>query len=86
MILMHEIDDFTMTQAMKMLPRLQDSFDVRQDLLRKITFYRDSDTCIFHPLPQHIVPVCVGLNITQPYVETNYVFPNFMECKPNRLY
>lgn len=47
MILMHEIDDFTMTQAMKMLPRLQDSFDVRKDLLRKITFYRDSDTYIF---------------------------------------
>ncbi|KDR66886.1 hypothetical protein GALMADRAFT_161844 [Galerina marginata CBS 339.88] len=54
MLLMHEINEFTMTEAMKMYPKLKEAF-------------------------QHIVPVCVGLNITQPYVENSVTMPNFAQ-------
>ncbi|KAJ4467002.1 carbohydrate esterase family 4 protein [Lentinula aciculospora] len=51
-ILTHELDNFTMSEAVKFYPQLKSSF-------------------------QHIVPVGVSLNKTQPYVETNYSLPTF---------
>ncbi|KIK60426.1 carbohydrate esterase family 4 protein [Collybiopsis luxurians FD-317 M1] len=53
-ILTHEIDNFTMSEAVKFYPQLKSVF-------------------------QHIVPVGVSLNKTQPYVETNYSLPTFEE-------
>ncbi|KAJ3512592.1 hypothetical protein NLJ89_g3430 [Agrocybe chaxingu] len=54
MILMHELNDFTMQEAIKYYPKLKEAFD-------------------------HIVPVAVGLNITHPYVETNFTMPSFAQ-------
>ncbi|KAK7441562.1 hypothetical protein VKT23_016555 [Stygiomarasmius scandens] len=51
-VLTHELDNFTMSEAVKHYPQLKAAF-------------------------AHIVPVGVGLNITQPYVETNYSLPTF---------
>lgn len=53
-ILTHEIDNFTMSEAIKFYPQLKAAFS-------------------------HIVPVGVSLNITQPYVETNYSLPTFAQ-------
>lgn len=53
-ILTHEINNFTMSEAIKWYSKLQDAFD-------------------------HIVPVGVALNKTQPYVETEYSLPTFEE-------
>ncbi|KAF9547617.1 glycoside hydrolase/deacetylase [Agrocybe pediades] len=55
MILAHELDDYTMGEAMKFYPMLKEAFD-------------------------HIVPVAIGMNITQPYVESEIVMPNFAQC------
>ncbi|KAE9400016.1 carbohydrate esterase family 4 protein [Gymnopus androsaceus JB14] len=51
-LLSHEIDNFSMTEAISFYPQLKSVF-------------------------QHIVPVGVSLNKTQPYVETNYSLPTF---------
>ncbi|KAJ4465667.1 carbohydrate esterase family 4 protein [Lentinula edodes] len=51
-ILTHELNNFTMSEAVQFYPQLKSSF-------------------------QHIVPVGVSLNKTQPYVETNYSLPTF---------
>ncbi|KAJ3784460.1 carbohydrate esterase family 4 protein [Lentinula aff. detonsa] len=50
--LTHELNNFTMSEAVKFYPQFKSSF-------------------------QHIVPVGVSLNKTQPYVETNYSLPTF---------
>ncbi|KAJ3807322.1 carbohydrate esterase family 4 protein [Lentinula aff. lateritia] len=55
-ILTHELNNFTMSEAVQFYPQLKSSF-------------------------QHIVPVGVSLNKTQPYVETNYSLPTFEQCK-----
>ncbi|KAF9475385.1 glycoside hydrolase/deacetylase [Pholiota conissans] len=54
-ILTHELNAFTMSEAMKMYPLLKAAF-------------------------KNIVPVGVGYNVTQPYVETNYTLPSFAQC------
>ncbi|KAJ3894543.1 carbohydrate esterase family 4 protein [Lentinula edodes] len=51
-ILTHELNNFTMSEAVQFYSQLKSSF-------------------------QHIVPVGVSLNKTQPYVETNYSLPTF---------
>jgi len=51
-ILTHELNNFTMSEAVSFYPQLKTAF-------------------------QHIVPVGVALNKTQPYVETNYSLPTF---------
>ncbi|KIK67068.1 carbohydrate esterase family 4 protein [Collybiopsis luxurians FD-317 M1] len=51
-ILTHELDNFTMSEAVTFYPQLKSVF-------------------------QHLVPVGVSLNKTQPYVETNYTLPTF---------
>ncbi|KAJ3752394.1 carbohydrate esterase family 4 protein [Lentinula raphanica] len=53
-ILSHELNNFTMSEAVKFYPQLKTSF-------------------------QHLVPVGVSLNKTQPYVETNYSLPTFAQ-------
>ncbi|THU99597.1 glycoside hydrolase/deacetylase [Dendrothele bispora CBS 962.96] len=53
-VLTHELNNFTMSEAVKHYPELKAAF-------------------------AHIVPIGVGLNITQPYVETNYSLPTFQE-------
>ncbi|TFY73368.1 hypothetical protein EWM64_g10644 [Hericium alpestre] len=55
-MLTHELNNYTMSEAIKFYPQLQSAF-------------------------QHLVPVGVALNKTQPYVETNYSLPTFQECK-----
>ncbi|KAF5338173.1 hypothetical protein D9758_014706 [Tetrapyrgos nigripes] len=51
-VLTHELNNFTMSEAVKHYPQLKAAF-------------------------KNIVPVGVGLNITQPYLETNYTLPSF---------
>ncbi|EIW77691.1 carbohydrate esterase family 4 protein [Coniophora puteana RWD-64-598 SS2] len=51
-MLTHELNNFTMSEAMKFYSQLQGAF-------------------------KHIVPVGVGYNRTQPYLETNYGLPSF---------
>lgn len=53
-VLTHELNNFTMSEAVNFYPQLKAAF-------------------------QHIVPVGVSLNKTQPYVETNYSLPTFEE-------
>lgn len=55
-ILTHELNNFTMQEAIKFYPLLKQAF-------------------------KNLVPVGVGWNWTQPYVETNYSLPNFQQCK-----
>lgn len=52
--LTHEINNYTMTEAIKEYPALKAAF-------------------------QHMVPIGVALNITQPYVESNYTQPTFQQ-------
>ncbi|KIK60711.1 carbohydrate esterase family 4 protein [Collybiopsis luxurians FD-317 M1] len=51
-LLTHELNNFTMSEAVSFYPQLKSTF-------------------------QHIVPVGVSLNKTQPYVESNYSLPTF---------
>ncbi|THV08240.1 putative chitin deacetylase [Dendrothele bispora CBS 962.96] len=51
-LLTHELNNYTMSEAVKYYPKLKEAF-------------------------QHIVPVGVALNKTQPYVESNYSLPSF---------
>ncbi|KAJ3995355.1 carbohydrate esterase family 4 protein [Lentinula boryana] len=51
-LLTHELNNFTMSEAVSFYPQLKNIF-------------------------QHLVPVGVSLNKTQPYVETNYSLPTF---------
>jgi hypothetical protein len=51
-VLTHELNNFTMSEAIKFYPMLKAAF-------------------------KYLVPVGVGLNITQPYVETNITQPTF---------
>ncbi|KAG7449836.1 glycoside hydrolase/deacetylase [Guyanagaster necrorhizus] len=51
-MLTHELNNYTMSTAMKWYPQLKAAF-------------------------QYLVPIAAALNITQPYVETNYSFPTF---------
>jgi len=53
-ILTHELNNFTMSEAIKFYPQLKAAFNA-------------------------IVPVGVALNLTQPYVETNYSLPSFTQ-------
>ena len=55
-ILTHELNNFTMQEAIKFYPLLKQAF-------------------------KNLVPVGVGWNWTQPYVETNYSLPNFQQCR-----
>ncbi|KAF9473035.1 carbohydrate esterase family 4 protein [Pholiota conissans] len=59
-ILTHEINAFTMSEAIKMYPLLRAAF-------------------------KNIVPVGVGYNVSQPYVETNFTLPSFDQCKPHHI-
>ncbi|KAF8968143.1 carbohydrate esterase family 4 protein [Flammula alnicola] len=54
-ILTHELNNFTMSEAMKFYPLLKAAF-------------------------LHLVPVGVGMNVSQPYLETNYTLPSFSQC------
>ncbi|KAJ4473737.1 carbohydrate esterase family 4 protein [Lentinula aciculospora] len=51
-LLTHELNNFTMSEAVNFYPQLKNVF-------------------------QHLVPVGVSLNKTQPYVESNYSLPTF---------
>ncbi|KAF5327792.1 hypothetical protein D9619_004944 [Psilocybe cf. subviscida] len=53
-ILTHELNNFTMSEAIKMYPQLKAAF-------------------------KSIVPVGVGLNVSQPYQELNYTLPSFAQ-------
>ncbi|KAJ3720875.1 hypothetical protein C8R42DRAFT_721621 [Lentinula raphanica] len=53
-LLTHELNNFTMSEAVAFYPQLKNVF-------------------------QHLVPVGVSLNKTQPYVETNYSLPTFAQ-------
>ncbi|KAF7982983.1 hypothetical protein HWV62_24584 [Athelia sp. TMB] len=53
-MLMHEVNNYTMQEAINWYPRLKAAF-------------------------KSIVPVGVGMNWTQPYVETNYSLPAFSQ-------
>ncbi|KAF8174268.1 carbohydrate esterase family 4 protein [Pholiota molesta] len=53
-ILAHELNNFTMSEAIKFYPILKAAF-------------------------KNIVPVGVGFNISQPYLETNYTLPSFAQ-------
>jgi len=53
-MLTHEINNYTMSEAIKFYPMLKAAF-------------------------KHLVPVGVGENITQPYVESNYSQPSFSQ-------
>jgi len=53
-MLTHELNNFTMQEAINFYPRLKAAF-------------------------QHIVPIGVALNKTQPYKETNYSLPTFQQ-------
>jgi len=59
-MLTHEINNFTMTEAIKWYPMLKAAFKA-------------------------IVPVGVGYNITQPYLETNYSLPSFSQYVGGQL-
>lgn len=71
-ILTHELNNYTMSVAVKWYDQLKDAFDV-------------CSSFFFCPLAktshQHIVPMATALNITQPYVEANYTFAKFGERK-----
>jgi hypothetical protein len=54
-MLTHELNNYTMQEAMKWYPMLMAAFQRR------------------------LVPIGVALNITQPYVETDYTLPNFAD-------
>ena len=54
-MLTHELNNFTMSEAIKFYPQLKAAF-------------------------KYLVPVGVGYNWTQPYVETNYSLPTFDQC------
>ncbi|KAF8129025.1 carbohydrate esterase family 4 protein [Boletus edulis] len=51
-MLTHELNNFTMSEAVKFYNQLKAAF-------------------------KHLVPIGVAVNISQPYVETNYSLPNF---------
>jgi len=53
-MLTHEINNYTMSEAIKFYPQLKAAF-------------------------KHIVPVGVGMNWSQPYLETNYSLPSFSQ-------
>jgi hypothetical protein len=53
-MLTHELNNFTMQEAIKFYPQLKQAF-------------------------KNLVPVGVGLNHSQPYVETNYSLPSFQQ-------
>lgn len=53
-ILTHELNNFTMSEAITYYPQLKSVF-------------------------QHLVPVGVALNKTQPYLETNYTLPTYQQ-------
>lgn len=53
-MLTHELNNFTMSEAVKWYPQLQQAF-------------------------KYMVPVGVAMNKTQPYVETNFLQPNFQQ-------
>lgn len=54
--LSHELNAFTMQEAIKYYPAMKAAF-------------------------QHIVPIGVAYNVTQPYVEQNFTQPNFEQCE-----
>ncbi|KAJ6602840.1 carbohydrate esterase family 4 protein [Mycena vulgaris] len=58
-MLMHELNNYTMQTTMDNYPKLAGAFD-------------------------HLVPVGVAMNKTQPYQETNYTQPNFSAYVANR--
>lgn len=60
-ILTHELNNYTMSEAIKFYPQLKQAFKA-------------------------LVPVGVGWNKSQPYVETNYSLPSFEQCKHHSLY
>jgi hypothetical protein len=73
-MLTHELNNYTMSEAIKYYPQLKSSFSVRsiphdQRPLTTLT-----------PFPQYLVPIGVCLNKTQPYLETNYSLPTFQQC------
>jgi hypothetical protein len=58
-ILTHELNNYTMSEAIKFHPQLQAVFK--------------------------LVPVGVALNLTQPYVETNYSLPSFAQYTSGQI-
>ena len=75
MVLAHELNDFTMQEAMKVYPSLKAAFKVGLYLLCASWIKLK----IFLGI-QNIVPVGVALNITNPYPEANYTLPTFSQC------
>jgi hypothetical protein len=83
-MLTHELNNYTMQAAVNWYPQLKAAFSVRVHTVRpgcsapkRLTIF----FCFFFCLHQHIVPVGVAMNTTNPYLETNYTLPTFEQCK-----
>jgi hypothetical protein len=74
-MLTHELNNYTMQEAINFHPTLGSSFKVFAVLLPFNC--RKSDLSGMY---QYLVPVGVSLNKTQPYVETGWSLPTFEEC------
>lgn len=72
-LLAHELNNFTMQEAMDYYDRLKGAFKVLEHSPSHHSFDKSA--------PKYIVPVAVALNKTQPYAETNITMPTFEQCK-----
>ena len=81
-LLTHELNEGTMKKAIEWYPRLKSYFSVRWLFLPHTPMLplRISEISADIYLCQHLVPVGVALNKTQPYKETNYTLPTFEQC------
>lgn len=72
MILAHELNEFTMGEAIKYYPKLKEVF--------KVSFHIVHCLCsLLIYCSQYIVPVGTGMNATRPYVEDGYSMESFAQ-------
>lgn len=72
-MLTHELNNYTMSEAIKEYPLMKAAFKVRSIVI-------PVHSININLLLQYLVPVGVAYNITHPYVEQNYTLPTFSQC------
>jgi hypothetical protein len=85
-MLTHELNNYTMQEAVNWYPQLKAAFSVRWFTAVFSLHNKKRLTHFFflscrHHWHQHIVPIGVAMNTTNPYLETNYTLPTFQQCK-----
>ena len=73
-MLTHELNNYTMQEAMNFYTTLKRAFTVCHSpaIINSQTDMSDHKG--------GLVPIGVAYNKTQPYVETDYTFPDYAEC------